>query len=72
MIGWFGKGRAAQRVNDGAPEVPVPVGEDCIGCDGKILETDRGFVLPFSGAEGDPRTHCNWHRRCFMEDLGFA
>lgn len=58
---WFGISWGAH-ICEEAEQVPVPVTEKCFHCEGSFLEHDRGFVLPFSSAEGVRDTF--WHYSC--------
>ena len=63
---WFGYDWGAPGLKE-LEQVPVPVGESCFHCECSIDEPDRGFVLPFSSAEGVKNTF--WHFVCFKKTI---
>jgi hypothetical protein len=61
---WFGH-RYDAPAWDGALQVPVPVGEPCLGCTELIAADDDGITLPQWGTE---ERH-PYHLRCFFDSI---
>lgn len=48
--------------------VPTPVGRICAGCNWKIVDGERGLLLPHVGMTGV--AELPWHRDCFKRAIG--
>lgn len=67
-VKWFGASWGAP-VCDPALASETPVGRPCGHCDGPIAAGDRGVILPFLGAETEPK-ELAYHHACILESLG--
>lgn len=62
---WFGPTWGAPCC-DPAAQVPTPVGEKCLACNGTIHDMDQGFLIPALADE----TETYWHLNCFLRNIG--
>jgi len=53
---------------EGAPHVPVPVGELCAWCQTPILAGERGLLIPAVRNPGRAATE-PWHRECMVREM---
>jgi len=67
---WFGKSWGAP-ICESTGQTDTPVGRDCGYCDKAIQEGQRGLILPFAGAETDPKD-LPYHLQCFLMSVGVA
>lgn len=71
-VQWFGEPYPSREhpapIFELADEVPTPVGELCLYCDGPIFENDRGFSMP-CGADEDGVIAAPEHFECFVRQI---
>lgn len=65
---WFGESWGAP-VCVSTDSTDTPVGRDCGFCNEPIKDGDRGLLLPFMGAETEPKD-LPYHLRCFLQSVG--
>jgi len=66
---WFGDDWGAD-VCRLVPHVKTPTGERCTACGGPVRASDRGLILPYTGAPDDPRrTVVALHLDCFLRSI---
>lgn len=46
---------------------PVPVGTKCLLCEEVFIDGDKGFLVPYSGPDGD--SEVGQHRECFFRSI---
>lgn len=65
MLKWFGDNWGAPCCVD-MEHTETPTGRPCMACQKPIAAEDRGFVMPFLAALGQPATMEPTHLDCFL------
>lgn len=67
-IRWFGV-KWDSPMTDEAPEVPAPIGEECMYCTEAILPGESGVTMPYVGSLDEPLQRLPAHIECFVRSM---
>lgn len=66
-LAWFGERWDAPAFED-APEIPVPAGEPCLGCEEEIALDDSGITMPYVSST-EEASRGAYHIECYLRSI---